>query len=431
MKTKSTIPELYNLFRSSRTVCTDTRKISEGVLFFCLKGGNFDGNKFAVEAINQGALAAIVDDEEVAENEKCYFVDNVLIALQELAIYHRDQLKIPVIGITGSNGKTTTKELLNEVLSTTFKTSYTLGNFNNHIGVPLTVLAISADAELAIVEMGANHIGEIEALCKICKPTHGLITNIGKAHLEGFGSLEGVARGKSELYAHLMNNKGVVFVNSSDEHLSRMSQRIADPILYAQSDSELEVELNNKGSFLVINWGDKQMKTQLVGGYNFANVAAAVAVGQYFKVLPDKIVSAIEGYCPDNNRSEMINKNGINIILDAYNANPTSMEAAIVNFKQLEVSSKIAVLGDMYELGDSSEEEHLKIAKMAGKSGFDRVFLCGAFFSKVPIEDTNIIKSMSREDLSVELQKLNLKGKHLLIKGSRGMGLEKIVDSIS
>ena len=430
MKTKSTIPELYNLFRSSKSVCTDTRKISEGCLFFCLKGGNFDGNKFALEAVSQGALAAIVDDEEVAENDKCYLVDDVLTALQDVAAYHRDQLKIPVIGITGSNGKTTTKELLREVLATTFNTSYTLGNFNNHIGVPLTLLAIPEDAEMVIVEMGANHIGEIAALCQICKPTHGLITNIGKAHLEGFGSLEGVARGKSELYAYLLENHGVVFVNGSDEHLVRMAQRIPNSINYAQSGSKAELDLVDASSYLVINWGDKQMKTQLVGAYNFANVAAAVALGEYFKVKTENIISAIEGYSPDNNRSELINKNGINVILDAYNANPTSMEAAINNFKQLNVTNKIAVLGDMYELGSSSNEEHFRIAQLAGESGFEHVYLCGALFSEVIVDKEKVSQFRSREDLMVDLKKLDLQGKHLLIKGSRGMGLEKLVESI-
>lgn len=419
------IQQIYQIYTQSTGVNTDTRSIEEGQLFFALKGGNFDGNKYATQALEQGAIAVVVDDESVVASDKFVLVDDVLEVLQKVARMHRDTFSIPFFGITGSNGKTTTKELLYATVSQKFKTVATKGNLNNHIGVPLTLLSIPRDTEFAIIEMGANHVGEIAELSAIANPTHGLITNIGKAHLEGFGSIEGVARGKSELYLHLMKNAGVVFVNGADEHLVRMSSRIASPIYYSHPQAFYPVTF--MGANPNVTYKDpagKEWETNLIGEYNFNNIAAALTVGKFFEVSEEQMHQALVNYVSDNNRSE-VRKIGTNtIILDAYNANPSSMKSAITTFAEMAVAKKVVMLGDMFELGDSAKEEHQAIADLAIGFNIDEVYLCGHEFEKVQGGE----KFLETTDLKSFLEKNKFENTHILIKGSRGMKMESLLE---
>ena len=426
------ISQIYPLYLSSRKVSTDSRKITEGCLFFALKGDNFDGNKFAAQALEQGAAYAIVDDPVVATDDRYILVENTLEALQDLATLHRQSFNFPVLALTGSNGKTTTKELIRAVLSQKYKTFATQGNLNNHIGVPLTLLSIDErETEFAIIEMGANHVGEIRLLCSIARPTHGLITNIGKAHLEGFGSVEGVIKAKGELYDFLSKKKGVVFVNAQNEILMDMVSRrraFGEIVFYNSENQENLPELIGQSPFITYCVGDTTVSTKLVGDYNFNNIHAALRVGEYFGVEPDKLHAAISNYVPDNNRSQIVVKNGNTIILDAYNANPSSMAAALENFARMQADRKMVILADMLELGDASQAEHEQLGKQIANGNFDIVLLFGK-------EIVPALKSLPRAfyfpdkfSLHNWLMDHPQTGIHVLIKGSRSMGLESTLN---
>jgi len=398
-------------------------------MFFALKGDHFNGNEFSQEALNSGAKYCIVDEKEFVIDDRCILVNDVLQTLQQLSTHHRTVLALPIIALTGSNGKTTTKELINAVLSTTYKTSATKGNLNNHIGVPLTLLNMTKETEIGIVEMGANHPKEIEFLCTIALPDFGLITNFGKAHLEGFGSIEGVITSKSELYEHLKLHSKLIFVNENDP--IQIKQTAAYSNLYKFGSSEntdTKIELVNTQPYVTINYGDQLIQSHLAGTYNFNNIAVAIAIGSYFKVENQQIGSAIKNYMPTNNRSQVLQKDSNTIIMDAYNANPTSMLAALENFKQLNQDRKVMFLGDMFELGQTAHSEHQSIVDYLEKNGLGEVHLVGKNFYGTDINDSNIKKFESFEDLKQHLQTNTIRDSFLLIKGSRGMALERILE---
>lgn len=421
-----TIEKLHKLFLKHPQVSTDTRSIEPDCIFFALRGQNFNGNKFASEAVRNGAVYAIVDEEKYAKDDAFILVDNVLKSLQDLASYHRNFCKAKIIGLTGSNGKTTTKELLFEVLSRKYKTIATKGNLNNHIGVPLTLLTIAKKTEFAIIEMGANHVKEIEFLCNIAQPDFGYITNFGKAHLEGFGGVDGVIRGKSELYDYLFANKKIIFLNADDAIQEKKLRTYPRKFGYSISDPNY-YRINYLGAnpFVKLQADGTEIKTQLIGSYNFTNCCAAVLMGKYFNVPLDDIKNAIEAYLPQNNRSQIIDKKEYRIILDAYNANPNSMEAALKNFKNFPGSGKIVFLGDMFELGEKANEEHQKVVDLVSGMNFDKVFLVGQNFYKT---NSDFTKFATFDDLSSYLKSNKLKKGNLFIKGSRGMALERILD---
>lgn len=416
------IEQLHKLFIEHQLIDTDTRKIRERSIFFALKGDNFNGNKFANEALRKGAQWAVIDESEYV-SDKTILVDNVLKTLQKLANYHRNKLNTTIIALTGSNGKTTTKELINAVLSSKYKTSATIGNLNNHIGVPLTLLSMNAKTEIGIVEMGANHKKEIELLCEIAEPNFGYITNFGKAHLEGFGSVEGVIKAKSELYDFLRNSKGKVFINTDDQKQVEQSKGI-DLITFNRD----EIKLIDSNPFVKVHFKKEIITSKLIGKYNFNNISAAISIGNYFKVPLNYIKNAIENYIPSNNRSQIIQKGTNKIILDAYNANPSSMEAAIQNFNQLKDENKIVILGDMFELGESSAIEHQKIAELAILSNFYKVYLIGKAFSTTSVKNAFIY--LNFESFKNSNASFQFKNATILIKGSRGMALERILDLI-
>lgn len=422
------IEALHQLFLDCHSVCTDTRKLMNGDLFFALKGENFNGNAYAAKAISLGARYAIIDDEAYHTGDKTILVDDVLATLQNLATYHRTHLQVPIIALTGSNGKTTTKELINAVLSQKFNTTATKGNLNNHIGVPLTLLSMTSETEIGIVEMGANHQKEIEFLCNIAYPDYGLITNYGKAHLEGFGGVEGVIKGKSEMFSHLINHGKIIFINNNDPIQIEKSKG-GNTITFGNSESQPEIEITflEAMPFVVSKYNNIEINSQLIGDYNFTNIAIAIAVGHYFKVETAQIKSAIECYVPSNNRSQIIEKGAFKIILDAYNANPTSMKAALSNFEKQE-GYKIAILGDMFELGEVAALEHQAIADLAHSMAIDRIFLVGANFylSKIDSEKTSQFKSF--EDFKEKVHDEEFNEALILIKGSRGMALERVLD---
>ncbi|NJB72805.1 UDP-N-acetylmuramoyl-tripeptide--D-alanyl-D-alanine ligase [Saonia flava] len=421
-----TIDNLHNLFLEYPTVCTDTRKIKKNSIFFALTGENFNGNKFALKAIENGAEYAIIDEEEYMVSDKTILVNNVLKTLQELSEYHRNHCTAKIIALTGSNGKTTTKELINSVLSKKYQTIATEGNLNNHIGVPLTLLKITPNTEIAIVEMGANHLGEIEFLCKIAKPDYGYITNFGKAHLEGFGGIEGVIKGKSELYNHLISGKKNIFLNGDDpiqkEKLGNYIKKIG---FSAHNQKYYIITLQDSSPFISLQFENTIVNTQLIGNYNFTNCCAAILIGKYFNIPLNDIRSAIEEYNPKNNRSQIINKNGHHVILDAYNANPSSMKVALENFYNIDRENKILFLGDMFELGKYAEVEHQAIVDLITKLKFEKVFLIGENFHKT---NSTFTKLKSYDDLREALKSIILKNNTILIKGSRGMALERILD---
>lgn len=423
------IHKLYQKYRESGKVSTDTRQIAPGSVFFALKGDTFNANEFAAEALSKGASLAVVDEAKYAVDERYFLVENSLLALQELARYHRGQLKIPVVGLTGSNGKTTSKELLNAVLSRKYKTYATKGNLNNHIGVPLTLLAIDNSVEIAIVEMGANHVGEIALLCSIANPTHGLITNIGKAHIGTFGGFENIIRAKSELYQHLITTHGQVFINSENEILSNMAKRFAKPLFYPAKGDYYHCELLASDPFLRIKAeSGEAITTQLVGGYNFENAAAALCIGKFFGVDSAQANQAVAAYAPGNMRSQILKKGSNTIILDAYNANPSSMTAAIENLAGMKGEKKVAILGDMFELEQEAEAEHRAIGKLLKLKNFSQVYLCGKLMKSAQQELPSALLFEKKEDLMAELKRNPVSGSTILVKASRGIGLETIVE---
>lgn len=400
-------------------------------MFFALKGENFNGNTFAGKALEIGAAYSIVDEDLYAKHPNCILVDDVLQTLQHLATHHRKQLALPIIALTGSNGKTTTKELINAVLSTKFKTSATQGNLNNHIGVPLTLLKMTKETEIGIVEMGANHHKEIELLCNIALPDYGLITNFGKAHLEGFGSVEGVIEAKSELYEHLKKHHKTIFVNENDAIQLKQTDGYAYLKLFGSKTSNgIFLELLTSQPFVSLKYDDTVINSHLAGDYNFNNIAVAIAIGNYFKISTANIVYAIENYEPTNNRSQIIEQNGNSILMDAYNANPTSMLAALENFKQLQHQNKVLFIGDMFELGADAEKEHQFIVDYLEANPFEMVYLIGENFFKTKTTQNYIHQFRIFDDLKSKLSSTKIKDKFILIKGSRGMALERILELI-
>jgi UDP-N-acetylmuramoyl-tripeptide--D-alanyl-D-alanine ligase len=430
--------DLYAIFLRHPVVVTDSRRIVPGCLFFALTGDTFNGNHFAAEALAQGAAYSIVDDAELRDNPGHIWTPDVLITLQDLARHHRRQFDIPVIAITGSNGKTTTKELTGAVLGSHFRIHFTQGNLNNHIGVPLTLLAMPQDTEIAVIEMGANHQGEIDALCRIAEPTHGLITNIGKAHLEGFGGIEGVKKGKSELYRFLAEHNGTAFINSDEDPLEALAQPVVKKIFYgrtqpAQSEARhfILIELSGEQPFLQVAFSAGEHRkthanSKLIGVYNFGNIASAVALGHHFQVPPEKIKSAIEAYTPENMRSQLLKRGSNTFILDAYNANPSSVWEAILNFARMPATHKVAILGDMLELGEYTEEEHRKTAELAAAQHFDHVILVGPLFADAA-QQLRLLHFPDVQTLSEWFHSQAFEGVHFLIKGSRGMQMEQLL----
>ena len=425
------IEQLYTIYQQHPSVQTDTRKLKAGDIFFALKGGNFNGNHFAKQAVDAGAPYVVIDEKEFEIPGKTILVDDVLITLQQLAKHHRQQFNIPFIAITGSNGKTTTKELIHSVLSTTYKTYTTEGNLNNHIGVPLTILKIKDDAEMAVIEMGANHIGEIASYCSYALPTHGIITNIGKAHLEGFGSLEGVKKAKGELFDFLRGQPhDYAFVMWDYDYLREMSKGISGIIKYGTTDAHITGQVKKNEPYLEIEitqgLDDPFIQTHLVGDYNLPNVLAAVTVGKTFKVPEEKVKSAIENYQPTNSRSQLIEKGSNKIILDAYNANPSSMKLAIENFAKLQADNKVLLLGAMAELGEESLQEHKAIVDLIKQNSWKNVALVGGDFLKFDHPFTKFENSAQAKEW---FQQQNFESTHLLIKGSRSMQMEKVLEN--
>lgn len=425
------IKELYQKYLETGKVSTDTREITSGSVFFALKGPTFNANEFAQDALSKGASYAVVDEKKGVVNHRCILVNDCLTALQDLARYHRSQLKIPVIGLTGSNGKTTSKELVSAVLNKKFKVYATKGNLNNHIGVPLTVLAIDQSHEMAIVEMGANHVGEIAALSAIAQPTHGFITNIGKAHIGTFGGFENIIRGKSELYQYLILNEGTVYINSQNAILANMAKRIKNPVFYPAIGNYYHCTLVNADPCVIIEAEDgEKIETKIIGAYNFENIAVALCIGKYFGVDPHAANLSIADYVPGSMRSQMLKKATNTIILDAYNANPSSMEAAISNLADMESRKKVVILGDMYELEGEAEAEHRKIGTLLQERGITDAYFCGPLMKAAQATFQQGKFFESKEELIQELKKNPIKSSLILIKGSRGMAMEKVVEFI-
>jgi UDP-N-acetylmuramoyl-tripeptide--D-alanyl-D-alanine ligase len=426
------VETIYDIYLNGAKICTDTRQIQPGCIFFALKGDKFDGNQYALEALKTGAGYAVIDDATLDPNPKLLLVEDVLTALQDLARHHRKTFTFPVIGLTGSNGKTTTKELIAKVLGMRFNTYATKGNLNNHIGVPLTLLSVDKDKhEIAIVEMGANHQEEIALLSSIAQPTHGLITNIGKAHLEGFGGVQGIVKGKGELYDYLSKKKGIVFVNTQNEVLMEMvSKRRAfgEIVFYCTESSPVNPELLQESPVVVYKANNnRKVTTHLPGKYNFDNICAALAIGKYLGVSDEDAHEAIASYQPDNNRSQVVTKGTNTVIMDAYNANPSSMEAAIANFDRMEAAKKMLILGDMFELGEAAAEEHLALGKQIAAGNFDIVILAGNLMQHALPALPKAYYFPDKFSLHNWIMDNPQDHTHILIKGSRGMALETIL----
>ena len=426
-----TTEQLYELYLQHPSVETDTRKLQKGDIFFALSGPNFNGNKFALQALGAGAAYAVVDEEIPNTDGRVLKVDNVLDSLQLLAKLHREQFDIPFIAITGSNGKTTTKELVSAVLSARYKTYTTQGNLNNHIGIPLTILRVKKDAEMAVIEMGANHQKEIAGYCQYVNPTYGIITNCGKAHLEGFGGIEGVKKGKGELFDYLRENGGAAFIFNDYDYLKEMSAGIQPIITYGTKDAWLTGKLIPSETFLQIELPNEEptigIKTQLVGDYNLPNVLCAATVGKHFNVPTPKIKESIEAYTPGNSRSQMLVKGTNHIILDAYNANPSSMKVALENISKIQAEKKILMLGGMMELGNESEEEHTSLVELIKKHSWEKVILVGGDFGRIkhPFQYFS-----SSPEAAKWVQQQTFENTYFLIKGSRSIQMEKIAEAL-
>ncbi|MDR1581988.1 MAG: UDP-N-acetylmuramoyl-tripeptide--D-alanyl-D-alanine ligase [Prevotellaceae bacterium] len=423
------IKELYKTWRDYPIICTNSRNIIPYSIFFALKGENFDGNQFVKQSLDGGCAFAVSDNVDNKGIEGCIIVEDVLKTLQDLAEYCRMQFNIPILAITGTNGKTTTKELVNSVLSKKYKTVCTTGNLNNHIGMPLTLLNISESTEIAIVEMGANHLGEIDTLCQIAHPKLGLITNIGKAHLEGFGSEEGIRKTKGELYDYLEKNEGVIFYNSDDETLKIMAEKMQKTTLVKYGKTIMDAKIDEDNSLLGFSTVEPNLtvKTSLVGEYNLNNVLAAIAVGKYFDVSDADIAAAITEYKPTANRSQLVKTSANTVIMDAYNANPSSMAAAINNFAKLEDDNKLLILGDMLELGDNSLAEHKQVTDLIKNCGLwkkGKVILIGNIFSKL---NEDAIYFPLKSEAEEYCRNQNITSHLILVKGSRGIGLETLL----
>ena len=419
--------QLYDLFLKCNGVSTDTRSIKKNSLFFSLKGENFDGNDYALEALNKGAKYAVIDNNKL-KNPKFIQVNDVLTSLQLLSACHRTKLKnTTIIALTGSNGKTTTKELIHSVLSEKYKTVSTLGNLNNHIGVPLSLLKINKDSNFAVIEMGANHIGEIAFLTDLVKPDYGYITNFGKAHLEGFGGMKGVIKGKTELYNWLIENNKPILINSDDEIQNKFTN--SQSILFGKKIQSQFVFKEFNEDFVSVGFNELKIKSKLIGDYNFSNIIAAISFGLYFKIDIKSIQNAIENYTPKNNRSEVLNTKDKKIILDAYNANPTSMRLAIDSFFKLS-GSKALILADMLELGIYSNDEHLEIINHLEKENTGKTYLVGEEFYKLKKESNSISFYKTKNELILEISNNKILEKNILIKGSRAMKMEELINLI-
>ncbi len=432
------IKSLYNIFVQHPAICTDTRQICNDAIYFSLKGDNFDGNAFAAEALEKGCAYAVIDDPGRKTGDKYILVNDALDTLQNLALYHRKQLNLPVLGITGTNGKTTTKELIYHILSKKYYTVATSGNLNNHIGVPLTILSLTKKTEVAVVEMGANHKGEIALLCEIARPDFGLITNIGKAHLEGFDGIEGVVRAKNELYDYIISNDGLLFVNDENELLTLLSMK-GNRMFYGNSlDSEVSGSIQSNDPFLnlevIFRKNKKQnssieIQTKLFGKYNFENILSAIAVGKHFQVPYEEIKDALEAYEPQNNRSQIVKTEHNTLVLDAYNANPASMEQAIISFAEIQNGNKFLILGDMYELGDQGENEHRNIFKLLKKYNFQNIILVGPVFLSI-VQESNYLGFLQVEDVINWIKENPVNSFIILIKGSRLNRLEALIPEL-
>ena len=423
------LEKVYTYFLESTGICTDTRKIEKGCLFVALRGDNFNGNKFTQQALDKGAFKVIIDDISQHKNTgETILCKNTLELLQKLATYHRQKLNVPMIALTGSNGKTTTKEIINAVLSKKFKTTATLGNLNNHIGVPLTLLSMTKETQIGIVEMGANHKKEIEALCEIAQPNFGYITNFGKAHIEGFGSIEGVIEGKSELYKYISKEKGTLFFNADDPLQNKLLGNYPSKVGFSQTKKNFyTLKQIDANPYVALQAAQTNITSNLIGAYNFTNISAGVLIGDFFDIPLNDIKQAIEEYLPTNNRSQLITKGSTQIILDAYNANPTSMMAALQHFNTIKTASKMVFLGDMFELGETAQEEHQDIVEYLSNTNIDEVYLIGSYFSKTKLQVKNCHQYKTFEALKSAFKNTIPKDTTVLIKASRGMALERIV----
>ena len=425
------IKDLHELFMKSSGVVTDSRKIKNNCIFFSLKGENFNGNEFANSAVEKGAMLAVVDEKKFSQNKENYIlVENCLETLQNLANFHRKKLNTKIIGITGSNGKTTTKELINSVLKTHFITYCTKGNLNNHIGVPLSLLEISKNTEVAIIEMGANHIGEIKLLSEIVEPDYGYITNFGKAHLEGFGSEEGVIKGKTELYKFLFKRNGFIFYNSDDKKQKYLLSDYKNKFGFGIKSSDLNYTIKSENPTIILEVNNNIIESTLFGNYNIQNIISAVTIGMYLQIPIEKISNGISNYISSNNRSQIVEINSNKIILDAYNANPSSMLLAIKSFEKSKLQNKVLILGDMFELGQYENKFHQEIIDYCENLNINRVFLVGKIFSKT-IHSRKFLSSANYIELSKRKEFKEIKNSNLLIKGSRGIQLEKLLEFIS
>ena len=420
------LEKIYQLYSQKYIVTTDSRKVEPGCVFVALKGEHFDGNDFAYQVANDNVAACVIADrKDLPHHERLFIVDDSLTALQELAKLHREKCKATIIGITGTNGKTTTKELVASVLSQKYNIIYTQGNFNNHLGVPLTLLQIKPETEIAVVEMGANHPKEIEFLCSIAQPDFGIITNIGKAHIEGFGSFEGVVKTKNELYDYIRTKKGKIFLNNDNPLLKELANDL-DYVSYGKDDNaDYKASILSSNPYLSILWNNNEIESNLVGDYNFENVMAAITAGCYFNIEQELIIKALENYTPTNNRSQFIKTEKNEVVMDAYNANPVSMSNSIKNFRNISNDNHLLILGDMKELGNESLNEHQEILNLVKGLGFNNVMLVGSEFNKI---ESGFVSFLNVDELISHINDNEIRGKKILIKGSHSIHLEKLIN---